>query len=105
MICQDIDTRLLSLIECNRSSLKLYMPGVRSLPRLYQSQSFHMRLFRESDIDAIHSLFDASFPLHYGDSFYDSLRVQFFKGNKLITYVVETLSDVVQGDVSDLGYS
>ena len=80
----------------NRSNLKLYIPGVRSLPRLYQSQGFHMRLFRESDIDAIHSLFDASFPLHYGDSFYDSLRVQFFKGNKLITYVVETLSDVVQ---------
>lgn len=60
-----------------------------------------MRLFRESDIDAIHSLFDASFPLHYGDSFYDSLRVQFFKGNKLITYVVENPSqDVVQMEMS-----
>lgn len=84
--------------------MKLYMPRALSLPRLYQSQNYHMRLFRESDIDAVRCLFDASFPLHYGDSFYDSLRAQFFKGSKLITYVVETLSDVVHGSVFDVGY-
>ena len=89
----------------SRSNLKLYTPVSRSTSRIYQPKGFHIRLFRESDVDAIRYLFDVSFPLHYNYTFYDSLRAQFFKGSKLTTYVVEKLSDVWLWGVFHLGYS
>lgn len=61
--------------------------------------SIHLRPFRESDLPAIRSLFDVSFPISYNDDFFECVRVQFFRGNKLVTYIAELLEEVAHSSL------
>lgn len=54
----------------------------------------NIRLFRKSDLNDIRGLFEIAFPVSYPDSLFDSIAAQFYKGNKLITYVAEYLEEV-----------
>lgn len=54
-----------------------------------------IRLFCKDDLFDIRQLFEISFPIIYTDSFFESFGDQFFKGEKMITYVAEFLDGVV----------
>lgn len=54
----------------------------------------NIRLFRKSDLGDIRRLFEIAFPVSYPDSLFDSIAAQFYKGNKLVTYVAEYLEEV-----------
>ena len=61
----------------------LYLKGIEGLDNVY------IRLSNEGDCQTIRELFEMSFPVHYDEEYYDSLRAQEYRGNRLITWMAE----------------
>ena len=78
-----------------RENIHAHLPPLTTIrkPRNVLSK-IRLRLFRESDLPEIRSLFSSAFPITYNDDFFECVRVQFFRGNKLMTYIAETLEGV-----------
>lgn len=54
-----------------------------------------IRPFNKSDLDIIRYMFELSFPVNYGDEFFQCVSAQFFNGHKLLTYMAEYLNGVI----------
>ena len=79
------------------SSLYYYSTGCSNQSSMSKStflKHIHIRLFRKSDIESIRHLFDISFPVVYTDNYFESISSQFFRGNRLTTYIIEYLDGV-----------
>lgn len=61
----------------------LYLKGFEGLDNVY------IRLSNEGDCQTIRELFEMSFPVSYDEEYYDSLRTQEYRGNRLIIWMAE----------------
>ena len=70
-------------VEINNMNSHLYLKGIEGLDNVY------IRLSNEGDCQTIRELFEVSFPVRYDEEYYDSLRAQEYRGNRLIIWMAE----------------
>ena len=70
-------------VEINNKNRYLYLKGFQEIDNVY------IRLGNEEDCQTIRELFEMSFPVNYDEEYYDSLRSQEYRGNRLIIWMAE----------------